>query len=174
VTELRTALIVAVPDAAPMVDPWLERTCRARPSVGIPAHITLLFPFVPAAQVDNELMDDLRSLFARFAAFPFTLDRPERFPEVLYLAPAPARPFTLLTEAIVTRYPECPPYEGAYDAIVPHLTVAQGDAAALDEAEADIRSALPIESVAHEVLLLEELEPSWVRWRTRARFQLGG
>jgi 2'-5' RNA ligase len=174
VTELRTALIVAVPEAAALVDRWLERTCPAKPSIGIPAHITLVFPFVPAWEAGDELVEELGGLFSAFAAFPFTLDRPERFPEVLYLAPEPALPFTRLTEAIVARYPAYPPYEGAFDTIVPHLTVAQGNAAALDEAEADIRSRLPVEAFAHEVLLLEEIEPAWTRWATRARCPLSG
>jgi hypothetical protein len=92
-TERRTALIVAVPEAAALAEPWLERTCRAKPSTGVPAHITLLFPFVPAARIDPALIDDLRGLFGEFAAFRFALRRAERFPEVLYLATEPAEPF---------------------------------------------------------------------------------
>ena len=170
-TELRTALIVAVPEAARAVDPWLEPTSRAKPSTGIPAHITLLFPFVPAAGIDAGLLEELRELFARFAAFPFALRRPARFPDTIYLAPEPAKPFVRLTEAIVDRYPY-PPYEGAFETIVPHLTVAHGESALLDQAENDVLPALPIESVAQEVVLLEEALPDWGRWEQRARFPL--
>jgi hypothetical protein len=43
----------------------------------------------------------------------------------------------------------------------------------MDEAEADVERLLPIESVAKEVLLLEEVEPDWGRWQVRARLALG-
>ena len=69
-----------------------------------------------------------------------------------------------------TAYPEFPPYEGAFDSIVPHLTVAEGGTEILDEAEADVAPQLPIHVRAHDVLLIEELEPNSARWATRARF----
>jgi 2'-5' RNA ligase len=173
-TERRTALIVTVPQAAPAVEPWLERTGRAKPSTGVPAHITLLFPFLPAARIDPALIEGLREFFAAFPAFRFVLRRTERFPEVLYLAPEPAESFVRLTEAIVARYPEHPPYEGAFETIVPHLTVAQGAEQALAAAEADVRRALPLEAAAAEVVLLEEVVADWGRWEPRARLALDG
>jgi hypothetical protein len=42
----------------------------------------------------------------------------------------------------------------------------------MDEAEADVERSLPIESVAREVILLEEVEPDWGRWKARARLPL--
>ena len=38
-----------------------------------------------------------------------------------------------------------------------------------DEAEADVAPQLPIHAHAHDVLLIEELEPNSARWATRAR-----
>jgi hypothetical protein len=95
---------------------------------------------------------------------------------VLYLAPEPPRPFVRLTKALVAEYPEYPPYAGevSLDEIVPHLTVAEGDAPLLDEAEHEIEQLLPIGAEAREVVLLEELEPDSALWRTRAQLQLGG
>lgn len=165
---------MAVPEAARPVEPWLERTARAKPSTGVPAHITLLFPFVPAARLDPVLVGELRELFAGFAGFRFALCRLERFPEVLYLAPEPAEPFVQLTGTIVDRYPDSPPYEGEFETIVPHLTVAQGEPAVLDEAEASVLPALPLEAAVEEVVLLEEVVTDWGRWTARATFRLGG
>lgn len=168
----RTAVIVAVPQAGPVVDPWRERTCVDKPSLGIPAHITLLFPFVPAELVDDRVLADLRSLFAATPAFEFAMRRTARFPDTLYLAPEPAEPFVRLTEEIVRRFPDYPPYEGAFDTVVPHVTVAHGEPELLDEAHADVRRALPLRSVASEAILLEELEPDWGPWGPRERFPL--
>jgi 2'-5' RNA ligase len=163
-----------VAEAAHAVDPWRERTCEAKPSTGVPPHITLVFPFAPAARLDRALLDALAGIFAAVPAFDFELRTSRRFPAALYLAPEPAPAFERLTDAVVRRFPEFRPYGGAFDSVVPHLTVAQGDDALLDEAEADVRRALPIRALAREALLLEEAEPDGARWRARRRLPLGG
>ena len=68
-TEPRTALVVEVPEAAAAVDGWRERTSPAKPSNGVPSHVTVLFPFVPAAEVDDELIRKLGELFAALPSF---------------------------------------------------------------------------------------------------------
>jgi hypothetical protein len=49
----RSALIVTVPETEPLVHEWRLRYDNA--SLGIPAHITLIFPFVPTDDVSPEL-----------------------------------------------------------------------------------------------------------------------
>jgi hypothetical protein len=173
VSSLRSALVVEVPEVRLAVDDWRERTCPSKPSRGVPAHVTVLVPFVPAAELGDPLIADLRALFARLHAFRFELREARRFPGVLYLAPEPPEPFVRLTERVVLEYPDFPPYEGAFDSIIPHLTVAEGEARLLDEAERDVQRSLPIAAEACEVTLLEELEPDSARWRTHARLPLG-
>jgi hypothetical protein len=112
-------------------------------------------------------------LSAKVPAFDVVFRETRRFPGTLYLAPEPAEPFVQLTESIVRRWPDYPPYEGQFETTIPHLAVAHGDAALLDESDMEITPELPIEAVAHEALLLEEVVPDWVRWGTRARFALG-
>lgn len=170
--NLRSALIIVVPEAAYAVDEWLERTCAAKPSSGVPAHVTLLFPFVPAREIDDGLVERLGLLFARFDGFAFDLRETERFPATLYLAPEPKEPFVRLTKALMVEYPHLPPYGGAFDSIVPHVTVAEGDSELLNEAERDVREALPI-GAEREVILLEEVEPHLARWEVRARLPFG-
>jgi hypothetical protein len=96
-----------------------------------------------------------------------------RFPAVLYLAPEPAEPFAALTEAVVSSYPEYPPYVGEFDTIVPHLTAAEGDPGVLDAAAAAIRQFLPLRARVLEVTLLDEIEPDFRRWQVRETFRLG-
>ena len=171
---LRSALVVAVPEAGRVVEAWRERTCNDKPSIGIPAHVTLLFPFVDPRDLDGEL-PRLDSLFSNYRPFRFTLAALHRFPNVLYLAPTPATPFVELIAGVLATYPDHPPYGGAVPrhSIVPHVTVASGDAAVLAEAEAEVSACLPIASHARHVVVLEEVEPDWGRWRTRARLPLG-
>ena len=172
-STLESALIVVVPEAAPAVDAWREQACKAKPSAGVPPHITLLYPFVPAGEIDDTLVDELGELFARFAPFSFALREARRFPGALYLSPEPGEPFVALTKAIATAHPDYPPYAGTVDSIVPHLTVAEGDDELLDEVERDLAAALPIGVAASEVLLLEEVRPD-LEWRVRARLPIGG
>lgn len=171
--DLRSALVIEVPEASSTVDGWRERTSSAKPSAGVPAHVTILFPFVPASEIDPGLLASLGALFAAYPIFGFELRETRRFPGVLYLAPEPAEGFLELIAAAAAAYPDFPPYGGEFDTIVPHLTAAEGEAAVLDRAAADIEPTLPIPAVAREVTLLEEVEPALARWRSRARLPLG-
>jgi 2'-5' RNA ligase len=170
-SSLRSALLVAVPEASTVAEPWLERTANAKPSHGVPAHVTVLFPFVPAAELDHALLESLSAIFVRMQPFDFELAACRRFPAVLYLAPEPAEPFVAMTDAVVAAYPDFPPYEGVFDSIVPHLTVAEGLPTVLNRAEGEVRPQLPIRAEARDVLLLEEIDTT--SWRPRARIPLG-
>ncbi len=165
---LRSALIVAIPEAAPVVDGFREATCNDKPSIGVPPHVTVLFPFVPAHEIDDAIVEELRSLFGQVEPFRLELGELRRFPDTLYLAPTPSQAFVAMTELVVERFPAYLPYGGAFADIVPHLTVAHGEHSVLDHAAAAIRESLPIRAFASSALLLEETEPDWGRWRVRA------
>jgi 2'-5' RNA ligase len=165
----RSALIVAVPDAEPAVREWRLRYDNA--SLGIPPHITLLFPFVPAEELDDALFAELRPLFTAQSGFTFSLTGVAEFPdETVWLTPEPAEPFRALTDLIFEQFPAYPPYEGIHDEVIPHLTVTSGVARLRDQVEAAVGPQLPIEANARDVVLLEEDESGY--WRTRERFSL--
>jgi 2'-5' RNA ligase superfamily len=156
---VRHALLVPFPDLLPLVEQWLEKTNATGPSQGIPPHVTILFP------APSDIGDALEG----FAAFDVTFTETRRFPEVVYLAPQPAEPFVAMTRAVWERFPDWPPYEGAFlPDITPHLTVAWG--ALLDEAEEDLRPRLPVHARAREVWLLGEVAPG--RWEPQASYAL--
>jgi 2'-5' RNA ligase len=144
-----------------------------KPSQGVPAHVTVLFPFVPAEEIDDALLEELRALFAGFEPFGFTLPRLRRFPTTLYLEPEPAGPFRELTRAVAERWPEHQPYEGEFEDVVPHLTVAQGEPELLDAAEADVAPKLPLVTRATEATLLVEVERFGELWEPRVTFPFG-
>jgi len=169
-----SALVVLVPEAEALVRPFRERHDPAA-ALGVPAHITLLYPFKPPAEIDATVIGRLQSGFANFAPITFTLATAHRFPGVLYLAPDPAEPFRALTRAISTWYPETPPYGGRWPDIVPHLSVASvADEHELDRIAAEFAQArsglLPIKATVNEVSLLEQRE---LRWAVRTSFRLG-
>jgi 2'-5' RNA ligase len=171
---LRSAVVVPFPSAAPVVDGWRERSCEAKPSAGVPPHVTLLFPFVPPSAIDEALVGRLEVLVARTTTFDAGFEGTGRFPGVLFLEPAPAEPFLALTQRLATEFPDFPPYGGAFATSHAHLTVAQGDVAVLDEAERDILPRLPLHAHVREALLLVEVKPDHGRWDIGAQLPLGG
>ncbi len=55
---METAVVIAFPELSPVVDDWREQTSADdRPSMGIPPHVTLLHPFVPAEAVADDVID---------------------------------------------------------------------------------------------------------------------
>jgi 2'-5' RNA ligase superfamily len=153
------ALVVPFPELAGVVEPWLEHSVGARPSHGFPPHVTLLFPCPDAAE-------EIAGLLGGLQAFDVEFRETRRFPDVVYLAPEPAAPFVAITDTLLARFPDWPPYAGAFSEVVPHLTVAWG--ARLDEAEAAVAPALPLRGRAREAVLFRETAPQ--RWQPQARF----
>lgn len=166
-----TAFVVAVPEAEARV-----ASLRARfdPSaaLGVPAHITVLHPFMPPAMVTPEVLERAATALRGLRTFDFVLAQVARFPDVLYLAPQPAAPFVALTEALVRAFAQYPPFGGAHDSIVPHLTVAQGDELVLQQAEAELRAALqahgPVTAPCRELCLMHNAGGPWVQWQRLA------
>ncbi|MFF7474257.1 2'-5' RNA ligase family protein [Streptomyces sp. NPDC008092] len=147
-------LIVSVPEAEPAVRAWRDRldpSARA----GVPAHVTVLFPFLDESRTDDGAYAAIAEVTGRHRPFGARFEHCGRFPGILYLAPEPDLPFRRLTEAIADRWPQTPPFGGQFDEVVPHLTIAQGqDDAVLEEAEAGLRSRLPVTAPAPPVDLM--------------------
>jgi 2'-5' RNA ligase len=164
-----SALVLEVPEAEAAVGrhrDGLDASAR----LGVPAHITVLFPFVPAAQIHPEVVADLRRIFAGIVAFDFRLTHTAWFgDQVLWLAPEDSRPFRILTELVHTAFPDFPPYEGQIDDPVPHLTVADRcDLADMQAAERSLQQHLPIWGRARELTLMVQGDNSgtWTRHTT--------
>ena len=177
--ELQSALLLAVPAAEAAVGPHRDRLDHSARD-GVPAHITVLHPFLPPAEIGPAVMAELSRLFAGVPRFAFTLDRVRWFDEsVVWLGPSDESPFRRLAELAGEAYPSCSPYGGAYEDVVPHLTIGQrGDPAELRAAAEAVRPLLPISTEATEVTLMAGPKPgrppgSPGRWDTVASFPLG-
>ena len=165
---LESALLIPVPEAEPLVaDLRAEHDPAA--AAGVPAHVTLLYPFLEPSAIDDAVFERVGSVFAASMPFRFSLARSGWFGgEVLYLAPEPVEPFVWLTESLSSRFPSHAPYGGAFEAIVPHLTVAMRGDEAIEE---EVTAGLPIASQASEAVLMVEAADS--RWTVAERFTLG-
>jgi 2'-5' RNA ligase len=169
-TGERSALVV------PIQLPARARRLRARHDpiarLGVPAHLTLLFPFAGAAALDG-LRPALASLVAQHPEIRCWLDATARFrPGSLYLVPHPDDAIRALIASLSAAHPAYPPYGGSFPDVVPHVTVAdQVDPADIPGLEAAFSAQLPIEVVARHVSVL--VEGGAGRWRTRWRLRLG-
>ena len=175
----KTALLVPVPAAEPAVREHRKRLDESARD-GVPAHVTVLYPFLPPTEIGEPMLASLGRLFAGFCTFGFTLDRVDWFgAEVVWLGPSDPAPFTALTNLAFASFPSCPPYGGVHAEVIPHLTVGHGDQPQVLRAVADsVRPALPIQATATEVILMTGPRPGTPgtppgQWRTIATFPLG-
>jgi len=167
-----SALLVEVPESEPVVGTHRLRLdpVAAR---GVPAHVTALFPFIPRDDLDDVVFSTLARVAAAHDPFDYVFSTTAWFDtDVLYLAPDEPTPFRGLTRALVREWPEYPPYEGLYDDLTPHLTVALANDEDLRPVEAQLRAGLPVTGRAEHLTLLTENDEG--RWSVRRRFPLGG
>jgi hypothetical protein len=84
-----------------------------------------IFPFVDAAEVTPQVLNELGRRCAAFPAFDFRLTQVVPFGEALFVAPEPAQPFRELLHAL-TDGESPPPYPVTVTVTdtIPHLTVA--------------------------------------------------
>ncbi|MYX32978.1 2'-5' RNA ligase family protein [Streptomyces sp. SID8377] len=164
-----TALIVKVPEAEPVVGSWRE-LFDASARAGVPAHVSVLYPFLSQDQVDDRVLGVMSELFCSHSAFDVRFRRCGRFPGVLYLAPEPDGQLRALTLAVADRWPEAPPYGGRFAEVVPHLTVAHDqEPGVLDAVEADLAGRPPVTARVSSVQLLVF---DGTAWREQADFAL--
>jgi 2'-5' RNA ligase len=168
-----SALIVEVPEAEPAVHRHRKRLDANAP-LGIPAHITVLAPFMPLQMIDASVLTQLGKLFADVSPFQFRLDRTDWFSDhVLWLAPRDPGPFSDLTQRVFRTFPAFPPFEGKHDVVVPHLTVGYGHLVNdMRTAEEAIQDSLPIDARAAAVTLMTEQSPGG-NWTKSTTFAFG-
>jgi 2'-5' RNA ligase superfamily len=166
-----SAIVVLVPEAEHLVDALRARHDPAA-ALGVPAHVTVLFPFV--SPVNDDTIRRVAEIASRHAPFATTFGTVERFPGlVVWLRPEPSEPFSALIDGFVAEFPDWPPYGGAVAEPIPHLTVADGvDADTAAALEAELESGLPLTSRVTELTLLVGDDAQ--RWTLARTWPLGG
>ena len=141
---------------------------------GVPAHITVLVPFVAPALIDDEVLAAVREVVGAVPRFEVELAAVAWFGDaVAYLEPRPGDGFRRLTAAVVDRFPGHPPYRGEFAEVVPHLTIGHGaPREVLAAAGARVEPHLPIRVRVASVRLMAGSDAAG-SWRTVAEFPLG-
>jgi 2'-5' RNA ligase superfamily len=162
------------------VDAELARAHRELYPERIPEHIpfslTLLYPWLPTAQVTEADLDRLRAFFASRPPFEFNLTHVTEFPGVVaYAAPEPEDDLRATMHALWALYPQCPPYGQPDSDPPPHATLtryANPINAPFEQARARVEPLLPVRCVVTEATLQEEYELDHLR--VRETFPFGG
>ena len=165
---MESTLAILVPQAEGLVRSFRDRYDPAA-KAGMPAHITLLYPFKSPNEINGLVLDTLRNCFSNFQPFKFSLMTINQFPGEA------GRAVPRTDSEHLGCYPKTPPYRGQYSTVIPHLTVAdhmgeQGLGAVAREFEQAAQGRLPIQGQAAEVTLMDSRSG---RWEINTTFKLG-
>lgn len=162
-----SGLVILVPAAEPAIARRIAVDPQA--ALDVPAHVTVLFPFVPPDELTADHLREVDAVTSTVEPFDFRLTEVRWFGEqVVWLSPVPDQPFARLTERLAAAFPDFPPYGGAHDEVVVHLTVlADAEPAAMRDLAEHVAPHLPITGRATEVVLLGRTgtDPFTVRHR---------
>jgi 2'-5' RNA ligase len=163
---------IIVPVNVPIALARLRDRMDPSAAVGVPAHVTLLYPFMPPAALKDDVRRVIERIIAREPSFSVNFRSVARWPSVVYLPPEPVEPFRRLTAALAAEFPDYPPYGGVHADVVPHLTVAEGQP---DDyfaaAEHALPALLPVRDTVREAWLIGH-QPDRP-WRTLWRLPFG-
>jgi len=176
-TPRRTALVLVVPEAQPLVGAFRARHDAAAVARRVPPHVTVLVPFVPPEELSDLVLSELRAHAAGLDAFDADVTHVSTFSGHVWLAPAPRDNFLALIRRTYARFPEYPPYGGDHPDPEPHLTVGQADsppalAAVAASAERVLGPGLPLSFRVDALTLIREGSDGV--WRTVERCPLDG
>ena len=89
---MESTIVILVPEAEGLVRSFRDRYDPSA-KAGMPAHITLLYPFKSPNEIDAVVLDTLRNCFFRFPTFKFSLRTinqfagvPAREPDIRFMA----------------------------------------------------------------------------------------
>ncbi len=167
-----STLVILVPSAHGTVGK-IRRKLDSSAAWSVPLHISLIYPFAAPDSISEHDTARLGGLLREIDPFDFVLSEIGWFDQrVMYIAPIPKAPFVELTNRIGAEFPQYRPYGGAYDEVVPHLTVGEGlRPARMRRAARRLERHLPIGAAATEVSLMAP--DSAGRWSVLQRFPLG-
>lgn len=170
----KSALIVPVPETDPLVRTH-RRTLGDTPVSTVPAHVTVLYPFLSPPSIEPTTLGELSAALSAIPAFECTFGEVRWFgDEVLWLEPDPDAHFRSLTAAVCARFPGYLPYDGDHPDTVPHLTVADGRSGDVDgkrRIATEIAQQLPVHARIDRVRLVAGDDESGA-WGTITEFRL--
>ncbi len=160
-----TALAILIPEAESFVKPIRDQFDPSS-KLGMPAHITILYPFKHPDKIDKNTLSKLTDIFSAITTFEIVFHQTKKFPEVLYLEPTPMISLKALIQAVSQAFPDYLPYEGAHKNSIPHLTIAHhSNIQQLEQIESDFHRnhgyQLPFKSRVNAIHLWKRVNGRW-------------
>ena len=116
----------------------LRRASVAEARRGLPAHLTMLYPFVEPAALRPDVRAAIATVVSRHASIPYAMIGPRHWPNVTYAGVEPADPFIRLQADLAAAFPAFPIYrEPPGFRFEPHITIAEGPGADRSRVVAD-------------------------------------
>lgn len=142
-------------------------------AMGVPAHLTMLYPFVEPSGLTGEVRGALREVASRHPRFAYELTGMATWPDTIYVSVIPTDPFVRLQRDLQEAFPEFPIYgRDASFQFVPHVTIAEGSSIDDPSIRADRAwRALPRSARASAIELIATGRDD--RWRVVWRIPLG-
>jgi 2'-5' RNA ligase len=167
-SEPESAIVVRIG-----LPPGLERVRQQfdrSAGLGVPAHVTILYPWLSAGSLTTGIREALRHISEETRSFDVRFVAARRWPGIVYLEPEPAAPFSALIDRVAAHFPDYPPYAGTIAEVVPHLTLVDNDGAPLAEVAAAADGLLPFQRTVRSIEVLAEGTDG--RWRLCWRLAL--
>jgi 2'-5' RNA ligase len=123
--KFTTVIMIPAPHEVQAVAVPIMRKYAADTLTRVPAHLTVLYPFVDYERL-AEAVPIVREIVSHIAPFEVTLRGFDEFPGVIFMNPVDPGPIQNIFHQIYARFPECPPYRGQFgNEIHPHMTVGE-------------------------------------------------
>ena len=146
-----------------VLEPW--RMSVEVASLGVPPHITLLYPWRKSPLKVSDL-NELEHILKNVEPFELCFDSVATFDSgIVYLALREEAEVRKLMQKIFASFPDTPPYGGAFANPQPHLTIAKCQPAQLCSLKTEIAWALELPivcQVANVVVMEEQSDKTWV------------
>ena len=140
---------------------------------GVPAHLTMLHPFIEPDGLDRRVRRAIEAVARRHRPFGYRMASVERWPDTTYIAVDPDEPFVRLQADLADAFPDYPIYGRSADFVfVPHISIAEDGQMDRTPARRILASAGP--SARARATALEVIATGATgQWRTVWRIRLG-
>ncbi len=175
---VESGLLLALPALAAFTSRWRATSLApGHPPVPVerrfPPHLTLLIPWLDPKESTN--LEQVRALAARHPPLRLFFREASTFDHgrVVWLVPDPSAALTLLLTDTLATFPQCPPYGGLHQEVIPHVTVsAESDPQTLPQVRAELAQCGHL-SAEVDCITVFAREPEQV-WRGVAELPLTG
>ncbi len=152
-----TGLLIALPELAAFTSRWRASShAPGHPGLTIerrfPPHLTLLTPWLDPQH--PQALARARAVAARHPPMRLSFTEVRTFNDgrVVWLVPEPDESVRSLLDDVLAAFPECRPYGGAHQPVVPHLTVsADAGPGVLDEVRSAIAEHGPLTAATDRI-----------------------